>query len=296
MTVSAVHRFVSLDPYENLAREEVWLDRLEPGTSALFLYVNRPCVVLGRHQNPLREVRLGEAARRDVPVVRRASGGGTVWHDEGNLNWSLVIPKVDYDRLKVSTQVAEVLGRLGFSLEVGEKGDLLWEGKKVSGAAYLFRRDRVLHHGTLLCRAKLDDLRGILGTTGTLVEWVGVASRPAPVTNLDIDPARAAEALSQGFLEGRSRVEDGLGDTGFETAVHLRARELRGDPWRWDQTPPFTWEGEFREGFGRFTVREGLVERFERENPDDTIGNMIKILGKRFFSPGLFEYFPREVP
>jgi lipoyltransferase/lipoate-protein ligase len=296
MPVALIHRFASFDPFENLAREELWLDTLEPGTSALLLYVNRPCVVLGRHQNPLREVRLAEAARRGVPVVRRASGGGTVWHDEGNLNWSLLVPKEGYDRAAVSASVARSLATLGFDLEVGEKGDLLLGGKKVSGAAYLFRRDRVLHHGTLLCQARLEDLRGVLGPTGSLVEWVGVASRPAPVTNLGVGVDDAAQALARGLGDSGIGVGTGIGNAGFEAQVEARARDLAADPWRWDQTPPFTWEGETRVGPGRFVVREGLVDAVVGENPDDTMGNMSKIVGKRFFSPGLFEYFPREVP
>src|SRR5688572_27898296 len=138
--VTMVVRFAGLDPWNNLAREETLLDALPAGGSALVLYVNSSAVVLGRHQNPLREVRLEELARRaqrgeSIPLVRRASGGGTVWHDEGNLNWSLLLPKEGYDRAAVTSAVAAALLPLGPSLEAGEKGDLFWNGKKVAGAA-----------------------------------------------------------------------------------------------------------------------------------------------------------------
>lgn len=299
MTVSHAYRFASHDPFDNLAREELLFERLGPGASALVLYVNRPSIVLGKHQNPLREVRLAEAARRGVPLVRRSSGGGTVWHDEGNLNWSWLGPKGDYERGAVSQTVAQALGALGFALEVGEKGDLFWNQKKVSGAAYLFKRDRVLHHGTLLCRARLDDLRGVLGPTGTLVEWVGVASRPMAVANLDIEVGAAIEALVAGW--GVPSLGDGMGDPAFEAAVAARASELAHPGWLWDQTPAFTWEGATSLGPGRFRVVGGRVESvvpmsdgvLER---DDRSQNMSKMLGKRFFEPTLFEYIPtREV-
>lgn len=299
MTVSQAYRFASLDPFTNLAREELLFESLAPGASALVLYVNRPSIVLGKHQNPLREVRLAEAARRGVPLVRRSSGGGTVWHDEGNLNWSWLGPKADYDRAAVSRTVARALGALGFDLEVGEKGDLFWNEKKVSGAAYLFKRDRVLHHGTLLCRARLDDLRGVLGPTGTLVEWVGVASRPMAVANLDIDVEAAASALVAGW--GVPAVGNGVGDAAFESAVATRAAELAAPGWLWDQTPAFTWEGATLGGSGRFRVAAGVVESvvplsdgvLER---DDRSLIMSRMVGKRFFEPTLFEYIPtREV-
>src|SRR6185369_6114963 len=124
MTVSRIYRLSSSSPWLNLAREETLLDTLPPESSALVLYVNSPCVVLGRHQNPLREAKLAELDRRGVPLVRRPSGGGTVWHDEGNLNWSLLLPKDGYDRAAVTAAVAAALAPLGLDLQTGEKGDL----------------------------------------------------------------------------------------------------------------------------------------------------------------------------
>ena len=292
MIVPPVLWFPGHDPWENLAREETWLDELPPGQSRLVLYVNSPCIVLGKHQNPLREVRLDEADRRGVPLVRRTSGGGTVWHDEGNLNWSWLGPKDGYERGEVSATVASALAPLGLSIDVGDKGDLFLGGKKVSGAAYLFRRDRVLHHGTLLCRARLEDLHGVLGPTGTLVDWVGVASRPQPVTNLQVDVAAAAQALVAGFGGPAASVSDGCGDLDFEARVAARAAALASDGWLWDQTPPFTWKGTTRFGEVTATVRSGLVEALR----DDTNQNLSNMVGKRFFDPGFFYYIrTREI-
>lgn len=292
MTVTRVHRFRGHDPWEHLAREERLLDTLPEGESALLLYVNQPCIVMGKHQNPLREVRLAEAFSRGVPLVRRASGGGTVWHDEGNLNWSWIGPKESYDRDRVSQKVASSLGSLGRSVVVGEKGDLFFEGRKVSGAAYLVRRDRVLHHGTLLCLARLADLHGVLGPTGTMIDWVGVSSRPSPVTNLDLDVEIVADALPLAFGGRDILPSEGHGDERFEASVGGRARELEADSWLWDQTPPFTWTGETALGVITAVVRNGVVESAR----DDRNPNLSKIVGKRFFTPEFFNYIQtREV-
>jgi lipoate-protein ligase A len=142
VVVSSIHRFESTDPWSNLAREELWLDELPPETGRLLLYVNSPCVVLGKHQNPLREVRLEEAARRGVPLVRRSSGGGTVYHDEGNLNWSFLLPKAGYDRNVVTAVVAQALSPLGLELTWGEKGDLLPRGFEPTGEHQLGKPER----------------------------------------------------------------------------------------------------------------------------------------------------------
>lgn len=284
-SVDCVHRFVSDDPWNNLAREELLLEALPPGESRLLLYVNRPCVVLGKHQNPLREVRLEEARRRNLPLVRRASGGGTVYHDEGNLNWSFLLPKDRYDRESITRAVAEALVPLGVHLTIGEKGDLFLGDRKVSGAAYLFRRDRVLHHGTLLCQARLDDLHGVLGPTGTVTEWVGVSSRPMPVTNLGLTVERAAQALA---AYGPSALD---AQTAIEEPVLRRREERRSRAWLWEQTPPFTWEGETRRGRLKVRVVGGRIEAAW----DDRSQIMSNMVGKRFFDPELFAYLPGEV-
>lgn len=288
MQLSFLHRFPSTDPWLNLAREEAWFDALAPGESALILYVNRPCIVMGKHQNPLREVRLAEAASRGIPLVRRSSGGGTVYHDEGNLNWSVIVPKERYQRETVSAMVADALRELGVSLTIGEKGDLFLGDKKVSGAAYQVRRDRVLHHGTLLCQARLDDLHGVLGPTGTVTEWVGVASRPMPVTNLGVTVDAAASALAR-LVPGE--VGSGRGNQDFEAKVEARALELKGRDWLWGQTPPFRWEGDTR--FGRLSVRVEAGKIVA--SADDTNQFMSKMTGNYFFDSQFFEYIPGEV-
>lgn len=274
-----LHRFASRDPFENLAREEAVLDALEPGARALVLYVNGPCVVLGKHQNPVREVRLDELFRRGLPLVRRSSGGGTVWHDEGNLNWSYLGPRDSYDRTRVTETVVRALGSLGVRVVAGEKGDLFLDGKKVSGAAYLLRRDRVLHHGTLLCGARLDDLRGLLGGVGRLVEWVGVPSRPSPVTNLGLDVDTVARAVASAFgaLVPAAPV--------VPQAWLDRQSSLADPAWVWDSTPPFTWEGTTLGGAGRFRVVQGRIEGVG----DEALQGLV---GTRFFAPALWSSGP----
>ena len=279
MTVSSIHRLPGLDPWSHLAREELLLEDLPPEQSALVLYVNSPCVVVGKHQNPLREVRLAETERRKIPVVRRISGGGTVYHDEGNLNWSWLGPRATYDREAVSQAVADALVPLGLEVVLGEKGDLLSDGKKVSGAAYLFRRDRVLHHGTLLCQARLDDLRGVLGSTGEFLEMVGVASRPSPVKNLGVTVTQASEALVKAFSEAGTLVGDGMGTEDFERRVAACAAERASEVWLWNHTPPFTWHGPTRWGSATVRVRDGLVEQYR----DDRTGILSNMVGKQFF-------------
>ncbi|NNM68302.1 MAG: lipoate--protein ligase family protein [Spirochaetales bacterium] len=284
------------DPWRNLAAEEALWQNLPERGFYLFLYRNSGCVVLGRHQNPLREVRLGEAGARGIPILRRASGGGTVWHDEGNLNFSFLVDQRDYDRHVVQDFLVRTLGRAGFQVVLGTKGDLVVpsdEGLcKVSGNAYAFRNGKVLHHGTLLCRADLESLRGLLGSTGELVAWVGTPSRPMGVANLGVDPRHAAEMLAEAFEQEfgavrRERPEEAAGveAADWSAAVSVNCRRLSSAEWTWDSTPPFTWKGETLQGFREVRVAEGRV--LDGSFPSDE--------GKLFFSDLFFEYLPKRV-
>ena len=96
------------DPYENLAIEERVFDNLAPGAETLLLYVNSATVVIGKHQNPWLEVNLPELAKRKMALARRISGGGTVYHDTGNVNFSFLVPREGFDRRKNEVNVTPI--------------------------------------------------------------------------------------------------------------------------------------------------------------------------------------------
>jgi len=128
-----------------------------------------------------------------------------------------------------------------------------------------------------------------------LDEWVGVASRPARVTNLDLTVAEVKAALEELFGHGLEPGDrrDGTEAGAFEGAVARRAAELRAAPWRWDLTPPFTWTGETRLGRARVRVEGGHIVGWESEGDDRSL-NLSKMVGKRFFSGEILPYIPTE--
>jgi lipoate-protein ligase A len=120
---------------------------------------------MGRHQNPYEEVNLEEAQRRGLPVLRRLSGGGTVFHDLGNINFTFILPVKDgrqIDFRRALTPVIQALHEAGADVRLAGRSDLTLAGRKVSGNAMYTWQDRCLHHGTLLYKADLDALDGLL--------------------------------------------------------------------------------------------------------------------------------------
>ncbi|MFA5257116.1 MAG: lipoate--protein ligase family protein [Opitutales bacterium] len=151
------------DPAFNLSAEEFLLRNFDE--PVVRLWRNVPCVVVGRHQIPRLEVNLAEAGRRGIPVFRRISGGGAVYHDLGNVNFSFIAPlgkgqSIDFDRMLAP--VVDALNALGIpALHIG-RGDVRLGGAKISGSAAYLWRGRCLHHGTLLFDADLDALEALL--------------------------------------------------------------------------------------------------------------------------------------
>jgi lipoate---protein ligase len=245
------------DPRRNLAVEEALLERGSGFESALVLYVDDPCVVIGRNQNPWVEAVPGLG----LTVVRRASGGGAVYHDSGNLNWGIIVPRSRHDREAELALVERALGRLGVEARAGDRGGLFFSGSgplagaKLSGTARRFTASRVLHHGTLLVDADLDRLTLALGL------------RQTPSPGLELESSRALPSVSSRATK-LSRIVPGLG---VEDAIQALSRELVGrepvdaerfvDPasvesierrlsswdWTWGETPAFSlglpWSG-----------------------------------------------------
>jgi lipoate-protein ligase A len=175
----------STDPVFNLAAEE-WLLSRHAGP-VLRIWRNAPCVVLGRHQIPCREVNLPLAVQRHVPVLRRASGGGTVYHDEGNLNFTILTGpdgdvSIDFERM--CAPVIAALGELGLPAVHAGRGELRLGEKKISGGAAHLQRGKLLYHGTLLYAADCATLEELLAVQADGVQAKSIRSVRRTVVNI----------------------------------------------------------------------------------------------------------------
>lgn len=149
----------STDPYFNIATEEHLLKNY--ADDIFILYRNQPSIIVGKHQNTIAEINLDFINRKGLNVVRRLSGGGTVYHDLGNLNYTFIANGSEgnlVDFKKFTQPAIEVLNALGVDAHIGGKNDIRVGNKKISGNAEHVFKSRVLHHGTLLFSSNLDDL------------------------------------------------------------------------------------------------------------------------------------------
>jgi len=151
------------DPYFNLAAEEYFLK--ESGREFFILYINDPSVIIGKHQNVYAEINLDYVRKNGIKIARRISGGGTVWHDHGNLNFSFIREGKDGDLVnfrKYTSPIVDALLRLGIPAQFKEKNSIVVNNLKVSGNAEHIFKNRVLHHGTLLFSSDLTGMSNAL--------------------------------------------------------------------------------------------------------------------------------------
>ena len=190
-------------PFTNLALENHLLKTVcQP---CLFLYQNTTAVVIGRAQNPWIETDVAFLQKRHIPLVRRQSGGGTVVHDLGNLNFSFIAPKAQFDKTAQIQLVAQSLNQLGLPVQIGERCDLLLDNKKISGSAFRETKNNCFHHGTLLINSDLALLRRCLQVPPHSITTRAIASRRSSVMNLSdalptLNVTEVTEALIQNFL------------------------------------------------------------------------------------------------
>jgi len=175
----------STDPYFSLAADEYLLKNRKE--DFLILGINEKSVIIGKHQVAHRESDTSFVFQNEIPVIRRISGGGTVFHDSGNLNFSFVLKSEQgkqVDFMKYTLPVISFLASLGVDARFEGKNDLKVNGLKVSGNAEHVYHDRVLHHGTLLFNSDLDLLRASIRKDTGKYETRAVLSNPSPVMNL----------------------------------------------------------------------------------------------------------------
>lgn len=237
------------DPCLNLALEEFCLRKLAPDRSLLLTYVNKPSVIVGRNQNILAEVNIPFAAQQGFHVVRRISGGGAVYHDLGNLNFSFIQA---HNRRSFKTirhtlkPVRLTLLKAGVTAEFNARNDLFVAGKKVSGNAQFSNTRRDIVHGTLLFESDLDALRRSLASTVELISSRALKSIPSAVTNIaDFLPRRIGlDDFRQMLLHTIGEKNGGfremtVSDRHWQDISRLADEKYRSWQWNFGKAPAF---------------------------------------------------------
>ncbi|KAH9442774.1 hypothetical protein Pst134EA_031526 [Puccinia striiformis f. sp. tritici] len=217
----------SLDPYLNLSIEDYLFRNVNVNNPILFMYRNRKSVIIGRNQNPWQETNLSELKRQDIRIVRRRSGGGTVYHDEGNTNYSIMMSRERFDRSTNTRIVSRAIQEMGIpKVDITDRYDVCVNNQKVSGSAFRITSKRAYHHGTMLIDSNLDNLRGALRPTPNIniVDSKAVGSVRSPVTNVC---SSEPQVLDETELQSNPIIQ-----TGYE--------ELKSWNWIYGQTPQFT--------------------------------------------------------
>ena len=193
------------NPYWNIAVENYLVESADRIT--FYLWRNRRTVVIGQNQNPFSECNV-EALESDGGfLMRRKTGGGAVYHDDGNLNFSFVMPKAHYDQLRQFAVIQRAVESFGLHTELSGRNDILVEGRKFSGNAFSKGRINDLHHGTLLIKGNMEDLQRYLRPKPAKLQKHGVASVRSRVVNLaELDNSITTESITVRLLEAFEQI------------------------------------------------------------------------------------------
>jgi lipoate-protein ligase A len=174
------------NPQRNLALEQFVFDDLDRNHSYFMLWQNHNAIIVGKHQNTNAEINAAFVKEHRINVVRRLSGGGAVYHDMGNLNYTFVTDaeKNDVDFAAFCKPIQKALLSLGVPAEISGRNDMIVEGKKISGNAQYLKQGRIMHHGTILYDSDLDLLSKALNVTNDKIESKGIKSVQSRVTNI----------------------------------------------------------------------------------------------------------------
>ena len=263
----------SVDPYENLAIEQYLMETVGEEECILYLWQNRQTVVIGRNQNAWGECRTTELNRDGGHLARRLSGGGAVYHDMGNLNFTFLVSKKNYDLQKQLQVIVEACRNLGLNAQITGRNDVAIDGRKFSGNAFFDSKGQAYHHGTLLVDVDMSRLSQYLMPSKAKLQSKGVDSVRSRVVNLkefcpDLTVDRMKEEMLKAFqtVYGMASTELSAADLDRDYVNHLRARNASWD-WNYGKSLPASFACEDRYPWGgiqlRLQVEKGRVAAAE---------------------------------
>jgi len=197
------------NPYNNLALEEYLLNHVKEEECILYLWQNEKTVVIGKNQNAWKECKIRELEEDGGKLVRRLSGGGAVFHDHGNLNFTFLVHKDNYDIDKQLDVIVRAVKNLDIHAEKTGRNDITVEGRKFSGNAFYTDGNRSYHHGTILISVDMNNLSKYLNVSRDKLMSKGVESVKSRVVNLkEYNPNLDIDKMKKELLLAFSEVYD----------------------------------------------------------------------------------------
>ncbi len=245
----------SHDAYENLATDEFFLNALRENDMIMYLYVNRSAVIFGRNQNPYAECNLNRLNADGVQPVRRVSGGGCVYHDCGNLNFSFICDKSIYDEHEQTGIIIDTLKNLGVDANVSGRNDIEINGRKFSGNAYCSRGINKQRHGTLLINSDLTVFDKYLNAPAMKLAAKGVKSVRARVCNLSefidgLTVEKLSDALLKSYLSKYPDAREYVFSDSDRRGISDILTRVKSREWIYGETPSFDYSIENRFSWG----------------------------------------------
>lgn len=225
----------SIDPYDNLALEAVLLEKVQENECILYLWQNQRTVVIGRNQNAWKELKVALLNEEHGFVARRYSGGGAVFQDLGNLNFTFLVHESIYDVDKQLSVILKALLKLDIHAEKNGRNDLTVDNRKFSGNAYYKKNKQCYHHGTLLVNANMEDMSRYLNVSMDKLKSKGVTSVRSRVANLcEFKPDLTIECLKEKLVEAYYEIYGSYELLELDQLDHQRFEELKNQFGSWD--------------------------------------------------------------
>ena len=263
----------STDPYFNLALEEYVFEKLPRDDSYFMLWQNANTIVIGKYQNAFEEVNLEAVEKKGIRVVRRLSGGGAVYHDMGNLNFTFIEDKEDSKNINFRmfvTPVIETLREFGVKAEFTGRNDLVIDGRKFSGNSQYTRGKRVMHHGCIMLDSDLEKVAGALKVREAKFRSKNVQSVRSRVTTINenapekITMEEFRSALKRNILGSADVRPLELTEEDLREINRLRTEKYMTWEWNYGKTGRFEVTREERFDSGLVTVdltaKDGRIE------------------------------------
>ena len=279
-------------PYYNMALEDMLMNDEQYDDDYVFFYIHKPSVIVGKHQNTMQEINYRFIRENNITAARRITGGGAVYHDEGNLNYSFVFRRseggmIDFE--PYTRPVIKALRSLGVESELSGRNDILIEGKKFSGTAQYMNKRKVLSHGTLMFDLNIENMVNALNVDDLKIQSKAITSVKSRVANLKdflssgMDIYDFRKHLTDSFSEGMQMQTIRLSQAETERIEKNVNEKFSSWEYNYGQSPSFSQvkKKKFAAGIieAGFDISEGRIERIKFSG-DFFVNEPVEILEK----------------